>query len=226
MSRPVVTVPYALMRMTQVDWWIDWRGQGSERNDGNTKTVYNRAPIWRGQFSLALPGAFAGEWRATHWAAEGRRGLYRLYMVDPILFDRNATLAAAFVNAGIPFSDGATFGDGTGYEPGPLALADAGAAPGASSIVVEIPDPALVPVRGQILSADDWPMGVISVEALGGIRYRIGVRMQRATIAAGDPIALVGTGLFEAEEDDASRMSYGLGRIARPEVTLREALNR
>ena len=57
MSRPIVTVPYALMRMTQVDWWIDWRGQGSERNDGNTKTVYNRAPIWRGQFSLALPVA-------------------------------------------------------------------------------------------------------------------------------------------------------------------------
>ena len=226
MSRSIVTVPYSLMLATEINWWIDWRGRGSQRNDDTTKIVHNRAPRWRGELSLVLQGAAAGAWRARHWAAEGRAGVYRLFMIDPMLFDRMEVMSAAAAAKGVPFSTGSYFSTGAGFEAGPYIAAAAAAEPGASSIVVSVPDPDLVPAVGQIISAHDWPMGVLSVEDLGEQTYRLEVSLQRATIAAGDPIALVATGLFEVESDEASSMPYGLSRVARPGLSFREALKR
>ena len=149
MSREVITVPYAMMRADGVNWWIDFRGRGSERNDDTTQVIYNAAPIWRGDLSLVLPGKWAGEWRARHWAAEGRKNVYRLFMVDPILFDRGAYVGAALAALGVPFSSGAMFDNGLGFDAGPYALAAEDASPGAAEILIEVQDPALVPVPGQ-----------------------------------------------------------------------------
>ncbi|MBN8187612.1 hypothetical protein JF540_13015 [Salipiger thiooxidans] len=226
MSREVITVPYSLMLLTETNWWIDFRGKGSARNDDTTQVVSNAAPIWRGEMALVLHGKWAGEWRARHWAAEGRKNVYRLFMVDPLVFDRMAFLTDVSEALGVPFSTGARFATGMGFEAGPYVQAAEAASPGDTSITVTVPDPALVPVVGQIISARDWPMGVLWVEDLGGDQYRLGVKLQRATIAAGEAISLVATGLFEVAADDASSMSYGLSRVAQPGFTVREALKR
>ncbi|ETX26597.1 hypothetical protein [Roseivivax isoporae] len=227
MQRPIVTVPYSMMCAPTRDWWIDWRGQGeAERVGGGTQVVFNQFPRWMGELSFRFSRERSAYWRSIAWAAQGRVGVYRLFMADPLVFNRADAVPADWLTMGKPFSNDQRFSSGSGFDPGPQVPAAAAAAPGAEEIVVTVTDSALVPKQGQIISANDWPMGVLWVSAEGGDVYRLGVTLQRATIAVGDPISLVATGLFEALDDVASRLGYDRGRVTSPAMTFREVLNR
>ncbi|ETX26514.1 hypothetical protein [Roseivivax isoporae] len=227
MQRPIVTVPYSMMCALERDWWIDWRGQAeAERVGGGTQVVFNQFPRWMGEMAFSFTAEKSAYWRAIAWAAQGRLGIYRLFMADPLVFIRAKVLPADWIRLGKPFSNDQRFSTGYGFDPGPQVSAAAAAAPGAEEILVTVTDPGLVPKQGQIISADDWPMGVLWVAAEGGDVYRLGVTLQRATIAVGDPISLVATGLFEALDDLGSRLAYGKSRTSAPTMTFREVLNR
>ena len=79
------------MRMAQVNWDIDWRGQPSaERSDGSTQVVNNAFPRWVGSPRVVLNSGQLAQWRAIRWQAQGRLGIYRVFMVDPHVFNRRA----------------------------------------------------------------------------------------------------------------------------------------
>lgn len=228
MSRRVVTVPYDLLTATEIDWDIDWRGQpGAETTADTSQVVYNRFPKWVGALSLVQPPEIVGRWRALRWSAQGRAGIYRLPMIDPVSFDRERELGSEVASRGNPFSTGSYFSSGSGFYAGPFVEAAAAASAGSEEIVLKISDPALVPKVGQIISADDLPMGITHVIADSESTYRVGIQMPlRAPISAGAAISLVGIGRFEVLTDMAGRGGYGLDRVSTPSIEFREVLAR
>ena len=228
MMRPLVTIGDHLMRVIEVDWTIDWRGSPtSDATSGFTQTVYNAFPRWVGSMQMRLPKNMIGPWRAAMLAGQGRAGIYRLPMVDEAVFSRAAVLTAQQIAHGNPFSTGSYFSTGSGFDAGPFIPATEAAAMGATEIRVTIATAALVPVLGQIISADDWPMAVTYVVPEGAGVYRLGIQMPlRAAIAEGAPIRLVAVGRFEVLDDLAGRAAYGLDLVSTPSISFREVLTR
>ncbi|HBT01659.1 MAG TPA: hypothetical protein DEB47_17785 [Citreicella sp.] len=223
-----MTIGYHLMRMIQFDWAIDWRGSPSaDATSGFTQTVFNAFPRWVGTVGVTLSYGWIGHWRAAMWAGQGRAGIYRLPMIDPAIFNRASVLTAAQMAQGNPFSTGSYFSTGSGFDPGPFIPATEAAAAGATEIRVTTANAALVPVPGQILSADDWPMGVTYVVPEDSNVYRLGIQMPlRAAIAEGAPVRLVAMGRFEVLDDLAGRTPYGFQPSSTPSISFREVLTR
>lgn len=219
MQRAVVTLPAGFLKFLQVDWDIDWRGQGLGENTGGGSTVvFNRFPRWVGAPSVFLEGAALAQWRAIRAAAQGRVGIYRLPMVDPIGSD-------GVSDADLPFSDGASFASGHGFASEALGFAALAADPGAERIRVE--GAPVAPRAGQIMSHGLWPFVVTWVQEVSAGVFDLGIQMPlRGAMAAGDPVRLEGMGLFEAIEDGMGRVSYGLDRAAQVKLNFREVLNR
>lgn len=228
MNRTIIDIPYSLMRLTAVEWDIDWRGQPpSDRTDGSTQVVYNAFPRWVGTIDLTLSGDWIRHWRGLHWAAQGRVGVYRIPMIDPVGFSQLDYFGPSYTRLGVPFSSGARFSSGYGFAPNATIEAAAPAAAGATEITVTTTDPALVPKFGQILSAKEWPMGVTGVIDNGDDTYTLTIQMAlREAIAAGDLLKCVAIGRFEVTEDRAGSPGYDANRISRPSITFREVLSR
>lgn len=228
MNRPIITVPYAIMRASRIDWDIDWRGQpGNDRTDGSTQVVFDAFPRWIGTLDLVLARDLARQFRAMRWQAQGRVGIYRLYMVDPMGFNLQAAVGGEAIAAGVPFSSGARFSTGQGFHPSTVVLTSAAAEAGASEVQVTTADPTLVPVPGQIMSAGDWPFAVTAVSENGGNIYTLSVQMPlREEIASGAMVNCVASGLFEVSDDLAGALSYDTTLVGRSSISFREVLNR
>lgn len=221
MQRPIVTLPHDFLRFLSVDWDIDWRGQGlGETTGGGSATVHNKFPRWIGSPTIYLKGAALAQWRAIRAAAQGRVGIYRLPMLDPVGIDPvNAGSSDFFFDGGIGFDDRA------GLVSDPVCFAAADASAGAEQIRVE--GPAVDPVIGQIMSHNQWPFVVTWVAEVSAGVFDLGVQMPlREAIAAGDPVKLQGEGLFEAVEGSMGRPSYGVTRLSQLTLNFREVLNR
>lgn len=226
MNRQTVNVPYAMMQAAERNFYIDWRGQPeAERAGGGTQIVFNAFPRWMADLSFTFSRDASGFWRSLQWQAQGRVGMYRLFMVDPMLFTA-PDMPPKVDDLDNAFGVQPYAGPAWTFTDPPQVTAEAAAVAGASSIQVTVDDIALLPKVGQIISADDWPMGVTSVTANGGTSYTLGVALQRATISIGDPINLVATGIFEATSDTAGAAGYGVPRVTSPALTFREVLNR
>lgn len=221
MERPIVTLPQDFLRFLNVDWDIDWRGQGlGETTGGGSATVYNKFPRWVGSPTIYLKGTALAQWRAIRATAQGRLGIYRLPMLDPVGIDPGQAGAIETL-----FDDGAGFDSGTGFADQPLCFASMAADPGAEQIRVE--NAAVAPVAGQIMSHGHWPFVVTWVSEVSAGVFDLGVQMPlRAGIAIGDPIQLQGEGLFEAVEGSMGRPSYGVTRLSTLTLNFREVLNR
>lgn len=227
MQRPVVTIPLSLMRQTEVDWDIDWGGQSAVQNiEGNSSIVVIGFPRWSTPLSLELNRSLIGTWKAHRWNAQGRVGLYRIHMVDPAVVAPEVLAAALSAEQAASFSNGAEFSDGSAFHPGPYARVEEAAAKGASSILISVDQEAFVPNLGQICSCEDWPFGVTRITSEGDA-FRLEFEMPlRESVPVGGAVSLIGTGLFEAVDDAAGRAPYGKNLIARPQMRLREVLNR
>lgn len=219
MQRPIVTLPAAFLKFLQVDWDIDWRGQGlGETTGGGSATVFNRFPRWVGSPSVFLAGEALAQWRAIRATAQGRLGIYRVPMVDPVGFD-------APLKSQQSFADGASFASGGGFVAEPLCFAEQAAAIGAEQIRIRGVEAA--PRPGQIMSHGLWPFVVTWAQQVSDGVFDLGVQMPlRAAIAAGDPVRLEAMGLFEAVEGSMGRVSYDASRAAQVKLNFREVLNR
>ncbi len=219
MQRPIVTLPVDFMKFLQVDWDIDWRGQGlGENTGGGSSTVFNRFPRWTGAPSMFLEGAELAQWRGIRAMAQGRLGIYRLPMVDPIGFGGASSTEQ-------PFANGSSFATGSGFAAEPLCFAALSAERGADQIRVS--GAAVAPRIGQIMSQGHWPFMVTWVSEVAAGVFDLGIQMPlRQDVAAGDPIQLEGKGLFEVVEGGAGRSSYGVTRLTQITLNFREVLNR
>ncbi|KAB2539655.1 hypothetical protein AL035_17750 [Salipiger aestuarii] len=228
MKRQIVTLPLSLMRVTSIDWDIDWRGAPEAGlTDGNTQVVMNQVPRWVGHLDMTMRDDWLRSWRAHRWQAQGRVGIYRLYMFDPLGFNLQAIVGRAVAETGIPFATGERFSSGSGFSPNVYLEAAAAASAGDTYVTVTCTDADLVPAPGQIMSAGDWPMGVVSVEANGDDTYTLGIQMPlRADMAAGDLVSCMATGLFEVDDDLAGAAPYGKLNRSAFSVSFREVLNR
>ncbi|WIY25115.1 hypothetical protein [Parasedimentitalea psychrophila] len=220
MQRPIVTLPADFLHLVDTNWDVDWRGQPPGNDTGGgTSVVYNRFPRWVGSPSIVLQGSAIAQWRAIRAQAQGRVGIYRLTMVDPVGFATSAP------SAGTSFEGGATFASGVGFASEPACFAAADAAAGAVQIRVENAE--VAPVVGQIMSHKLWPFLVTWVSEVSPGSYDIGVQMPlRTAITAGDILKLEGEGLFEAVEDGMGQAGYNIDLVARLRLNFREVLNR
>ena len=219
MQRPIVTLPAGFLKFLQVDWDIDWRGQGlGENTGGGSSTVFNKFPRWIGAPAIFLEGAELAQWRGIRAMAQGRLGIYRLPLVDPIGF-------CGASGAEQPFADGTSFASGEGFAAEPLCFAAKAAGRGAVQIRVTGLDAA--PRIGQIMSQGLWPFIVTWVMEVSAGVYDLGVQMPlREALAAGDPIRLEAMGLFEAVEGGMGRVAYDVSRAAQVKLNFREVLSR
>ncbi|PXW78207.1 hypothetical protein BZA02_11110 [Ruegeria sp. P4] len=220
MKRPIVTVPHELLRFVEVDWDIDWRGQSNgDTTGGNSAVVFNKFPRWIGSPSLFLDADAMAMWRTVRAQAQGRLGIYKLTMIDPVGFDGDRSQQP------LGFAGGGLFASGAGFAHDPLCFADSDAPAGATRIVISGAEHR--PRPGQIMSHQMWPFVVTSVEERAGDVCALEIQMPlRVAIAKGDPIRLQGQGLFEAVEEGMGRSSYGLAMVSRPRLNFREVLNR
>jgi len=218
MERPIVNLPTALCRLTGVDWFPNWREQSAGTGTGGRRNIVLGAlPRWEGAVPVVLPPSLIGQWRAMLLTLRGQTGILRVRM-----FDRAVSLATE--GAPVGFDDGAFFDDGAGFDSFPVALALRDAPAGASVIDIDETGVAVPVAVGQILSHGDWPFAVTSRQPLGGGIVRLGVAMPlRAAIPAGDPVDLIGAGLFELAETGGVP-AYGLDRVTRPALRLSEWL--
>lgn len=229
MRRDVVTVPRALLKFLDMSWDIDWGGQGlGQSNAGNGQIVVNRFPRWIGQPQIFLHREQILAWRAVRAQAQGRVGLYRVPLTDPLGFKRTDTGAsAATIETGLPFAGGAYFSDDTGWAYEPFVTASEAVSAGATEIRIDTaPVPGFAPKIGQIMSHDDWPFQVQSVIDAGSGLYDLTVQMPlRKAIAAGEVIHLGAWGIFEASEGSGNP-GYAPSLVSRPTLEFTEALRR
>ncbi|WP_104492057.1 hypothetical protein [Paracoccus denitrificans] len=218
MNRDIIDVPLIFNRALNVDWRPDWRGQPpAEGTDGSEQVVYNRMPRFVGAPSLVFPPAMIGAWRALILRGEGRVNAYRMRMVDPAVFDLGG--------ADDWSRQWRAYQGGMWVEPRPQITCPAGAAAGATSIVVdERAAPRPIPV-GSYLSHNDWPFAVVGRSG-SGTATTLQVKMLRRAIPPGAAIDLLARGLFIGGSDAMGLPEYGLDRVARPQLDLMEWINR
>ncbi|MDJ0631051.1 MAG: hypothetical protein QNJ44_22525 [Rhodobacter sp.] len=228
-KREIITVPWSLFGMTEVDWDIDFREQGALENiAGGTQVVYSAFPRWIGSPSLVLNRAEILAWRAHRWHAGGLRGVFRIFMKDPAAVNLRAIAGAdAYIEPGVPFSTGAVFATGEGLQYSPTVETVGAAAKGATEMVIDPATAEFPIVPGMIVSHDDWPIGITSVTTEGSYQ-RLTFRPEglRGAIPDQGRISLLPTGLFEASTAGMGNPAYGLDRVSRPRLQLREWINR
>ena len=222
MQREIVTIPPGFLRFTSTDWQIDWRGQSvGEANSGVSTTVYNSFPRWIGSPNVTLVGDEITRWRAIRTQAQGRVGIYRMEMVDPIGF-----ASSGLHPNGIPFSNGLPFSSGFGFAYIPSCRGVFAAARGATEIRIDAAGH-VAPVVSQIMSHNDWPFEVTWVSPVSGDVYDLGIQMPlRGDIAAGDLINLRGVGRFETVDEGAANPAYDRRRVSKIQLSFREVLTR
>ncbi|WP_323764597.1 hypothetical protein [Marinovum sp.] len=229
MQREIVDVPRGLLRLLEVDWDIDWRGQGlRDSADGVSTAVINRFPRWIGSPRVVLEGDRLRAWRAIRAEAQGLVGLYRVPMVDPVGYDyRQAVEDAGIAPAGVPFSTGESFSHGHGFAYDPVAQATADFAAGAPEITIDTASAGALPRVGQILSHDDRPFLVTAILTTSGTECTIRIQLPlRTDLPEGGLVQMQARGIFEAAEQQMGNPSYGLDLVSRVRLSFREYLGR
>lgn len=229
MTRQIITTPTNFLRLSTVEWDIDWRGQStSEFNSGITRTVHRGFPRWIGNSSFSLYRSDIAIWNAIRDTAQGRWGMYKIRMVDVASFNLYDVGTTTEIEQGKQTDEGNYFSNGYGTEYEPFALADAAASAGADEIRVDTTScGGLVPAQGQIMSHNWWPFRVSWVRPVSGNVYRLGVQMPlREAIADGQVILMRGVGLFEAAEEATGVAGYGTDRFTRAQMRLVEVIGR
>ena len=185
MDRPEITVLPQILRYISVDWDVDWREQSAGTTTEGRRNIHiGKLPRWIGTPSLEFFREDIGLWRAARLAGRGMTGVFRMHMRDSAVYAPPCGAAT--------FLDGGLFSDDTGLAPEYSVRCDAGAALGATEIVVNM-STANGDIRiGQIMSYADWPFAVVEIE---GDTLRIEPPL-RVAIPAGDTIRLDGRGWF------------------------------
>lgn len=216
MQREIIDVPLPLMRVTACDWMIDWRNQSAGDGIDGEQIVMSRFPRYVGAPAVLLRPEVILAWRAIMTRAQGRRNALRVRMVDP--------LSARFAS-GSALSDIEALRLDQYIEPRPQILAVGASAAGAATIVID-ERLATQPVSvGAFLSYDDWPFTVTSRSGTGAA-VTLGVSRLVTAIPDGAAIDLRARGLFTLVDDAAGNPSYGLSRIATPQISLQEWITR
>lgn len=214
MQRRIITLTPDFPRIAAVNWDIDWREQSTGAAiSGRRGISLSSLPRWVGTPSLWFYEEAIGKWRAHRLSARGMTGIFRLPMIDPAVY-LHPDLDA------LPFSDGALFSDGTGFENEQAVLCPNGAAAGASEIVVDMDSTAGTIRQGQIMSHGDWPFAVTSIS---GNTLTIEMPLRRA-IPANSLIKLRGRGLFEMVQARTGATGYDANHVAQTEFQLQEWL--
>lgn len=212
----IIDIPLLFWRLTEVNWRIDWRGQGEVSGlNGSDQIILNAFPRFVGSAPLVLPPQMMLAWRALMTKGAGRANVYRVRMLDPV--------AQAVPYQGWA-SNWADYQSGYYVEYRPQVTCT-GAAAGAETITVDergLSEPIKI---GSYLSYDDWPFAVTGRSGSGAAAVLEVAQLRRA-IPAGASIDCIARGLFRATSDETGQMSYGIDRVATPTLDLVEWITR
>lgn len=230
MQRALITPGPELLVTLAVDWDIDWRGQATpETLAGGSGTVYTGRPRWTGRLGLHVNADKLLAYRGTRWAGRGRSNIWRIPMVDPVgQSDLLQAAPSGWLASGGPLDTGQTLSTGMAMRYAPALRVEATAAKGATSLTVWSGGAPRGPLQGQILSHDDWPMGVTSVTAAAAAdTWVITVEPPlRAAIPQGDLVELIAYGRFELRTEASGAPEYGRGFYGKPQIEFAEVLDR
>lgn len=226
MKRNVVTLRYDLLRTVDLDWSLDWRNRSSgTAADGSNQIVALGFPRWIGSTKLRLPPSLIGAYQAARDASQGLMNVWRVPMTDPVTLDREVALRTRkkALPFGLDTGSGPRFAEGCGFQWDPILVAPDGAKKGDTSIVLEGEFLAV----GQVVSYQDWPFRILSVRSEASGRKRCTVAPAvRVDVPAGGIVQAIGHGLFQLADAESGRMGYGLDRVATPDLSFVEWINR
>lgn len=226
MERPIITVPRALVRDMQMTWRPEWRGQEAGVSiGGNPLGVVNAFPRWIGDVRFPLHQAQIRRWRAVQAQGQGRLGIYRMWINDPVAFSWT-TAAGSRARTGLPFGNGQYTATSQGVAFTPMALTVGAVQAGATEFRIDVSPCGIAPVEGQIMSHDDWPFTVTWVQPVSGTIYDIGVQMLRPAIADGGIIHMQAFGRFELRDERQGDPSYDASHHSVVSVSFQEVLRR
>lgn len=223
----IINIPRSIMKTTDFNWDIDWRGQtAGEPTSGDAQVVFNRQPKWMGSTSVPMPTEAARWWRSIRASARGRANIYRVPIIDPVGFDDEHSVDRTWWTKGVPFNTGVRWNTGFGFEYRPFVVAVGNFAAGSTQIVVD-ESPAAVPINeGMIMSHNDYPF-FVTERYREGANYRITIEMPlRSPVQDGDLIFQYATGLFQASSDTMGVARYGANRISDVRLQFTEILTR
>jgi hypothetical protein len=216
MDRAIIDIPRVMLLATTCDWDIDWRGQSAGSGSNSEQIVYNRQPRFIGSPTITLLPEMIPHWRALRARVQGRVGVWRVPMIDPLGFEQSR---------GAWVADWAAYLSGYYVEDRPQILCAEAADAGATTLLVD-ERMASAPVGiGAYLSHDDWPF-VVTDRVQEGVYARLSVQMLRRPIALGAAIDLEARGVFIGSSDTMGLPEYGLGRTSGPKLDFVEWITR
>lgn len=156
---------------------------------------------------------------------KGRFNYARLGLCDRYRITMKA--AGLIGGAAVPFSDGATFDDGSIFAAGSLhSPVTVAAAAGAVELRVRASDFGAAMTAGVFFSVNDWLNQIEDLE-LDGADYVLQLASPlREAVAEGDEIDLGGTALWALAADEAGDIDLRLGKLGMGQLTFVEPVGR
>lgn len=226
MTPDIVTLRHNILHAVELDWTLDWRNRSSGRAmDGSNQIVSFGFPRFMGQPKFRLRPSLIGEFQAVRDSAQGQINVWRVPMIDPVTLDRERAMRTrkASIPFGLDAASGPLFSSGAGFQWDPILIAPDGAKKGDKSVRLEGEFLAV----GQIVSYGDWPFRILSLlDAPNGGKRATVAPAVRCDIPAGGIVQAVGHGLFQLSEPESGRVAYGLDRVAAPDLSFVEWINR
>lgn len=200
MTRSIIDFPLPLLRLTAVNWDINWGGTGGGADlAGGDQTVISQFPRFVAEIGLRYERAAVGHWRALRAKLQGRTNALRIRMVDPATMDSVGFAIDSDLSAWL---------SGHYIEPRPQVPCVAAVSAGATSIIVD-ERLAVAPIQvGAHLSYGDWPF-IVMDRSGSGADVVLQVEMLRVGIPANGMIDLIPRGIFLANDPSQGAVAYG-----------------
>lgn len=209
MNRKIIELNTSYFWATSFDWQIDWRGMAGQSGvTGAGQVVFGNQPRWVARLDFAtFRRDKIRSWRGVIAQARGRYNVFRVKMNDP-LRPTWSELGSDYAGGPIPFSDGSTFSDGSGYAQGVTAPILANASAGATSIQINADYLGNFISSGHIFSINDWPYQATGIEGQGENAVLHFETPLRRAVTTEDEINLDATCLaaLEGDLEGASRV--------------------
>ncbi len=211
----IIDIPEQMMRLTMIDWDIDWRSMSSGSDvAGGEQIGFGRFPRFTGKLDMLLMNREITYWRGLRAKLRGRANLARVIMFDPI--SREDFVPVNNFNPDTLVTMPVTR---------PMLKLLTAVLPGDTTLLVDERLTRQPVAIGAFLSYNDWPM-IVTGRTGSGASVTLTVEMLRVAIPANADIDLKARGIFRFDSDMTGATSYGTANMSSPSVQLTEWVTR
>lgn len=200
---------------------------GGQAMNGEEQVIGTGASRWVWRLTLLIRNAGdARSWRATKTPLEGRLNYLRTRVCDRYRLTRREIGAYPTSGPALPFSDGTSFSDDTGFQLAqPSTTLSEEAAEGDTSIVVAAAPLGDYMSSGLFFSIDDWLYQVTGWEA-EGTDFVLTFMPPLRSAPGESPVDFNPTAVWVLASDDEGQVDLSQGRFGAVTLNLIEAIGR